>query len=381
MPMRISMISSLIVCMFFLLLSAHINCAEAEWKNRAPSNDFRNIATGWEIPSEGYCDQPYIVVNANGSWLCVLTTGTGREGLRGQHVVACISDDKGKTWSDLIDIEPADGPEASWVVPLQTPSGRVYAIYTYNADDMREVLNYMGEPIRRVDTLGKLMYKYSDDGGRSWSKERYELPMRTFEIDRNNIYRGKVQFFWSVSKPIIADGAAYMGMAKVGNFGDGFMHLSEGVILKSENVLTEFDPSKIVWETLPDGDVGLRPPAGKVADEHNLVSLSDGSLYCTYRTNQGRNCHAYSRDGDHTWTPPAWATYTPGGKLMKQPRAFNKVYKFSNGKYLLFFHNNGARHYASSPQGNRNPTWLSGGIEKDGYIHWSQPEIFLYDDD
>ena len=30
---------------------------------------------------------------------------------------------------------------------------------------------------------------------------------------------------------------------------------------------------------------------------------------------------------------------------------------------------------------NRNPGWISGGIEKDGAIQWSQPEILLYDDD
>ena len=30
---------------------------------------------------------------------------------------------------------------------------------------------------------------------------------------------------------------------------------------------------------------------------------------------------------------------------------------------------------------NRNPGWISGGIEKDGAIHWSQPEVLLYDDD
>ncbi len=64
---------------------------------------------------------------------------------------------------------------------------------------------------------------------------------------------------------------------------------------------------------------------------------------------------------------------------MKQPRCLNKIYKFKNGKYALFFHNNGSRYYGNHPLGNRNPTWLSGGIEKNGFIYWSQPEIFLYD--
>jgi hypothetical protein len=102
--------------------------------------DLRHIETGHEIPSEGYCDQPYVVVNDDGSWTCVMTTGRGHEGQAGQHVVATISQDQGKTWSDLYDIEPADGPEASWVMPLRVPeTGRIYAFYTYNKANQREV--------------------------------------------------------------------------------------------------------------------------------------------------------------------------------------------------------------------------------------------------
>jgi hypothetical protein len=30
---------------------------------------------------------------------------------------------------------------------------------------------------------------------------------------------------------------------------------------------------------------------------------------------------------------------------------------------------------------NRNPAWVSGGVEKNGAIHWSEPEILLYSND
>ena len=102
--------------------------------------DPKNIENGLEIPSEGYCDQPYVVKLTDGDWLCLMTTGTGKEGDSGQHIVATRTDDRGQTWSELVDIEPADGPEASWVMPLITPSGRVYAFYTYNAANVREVM-------------------------------------------------------------------------------------------------------------------------------------------------------------------------------------------------------------------------------------------------
>ncbi len=338
--------------------------------------DPRRLDAGWPIPAENYIDQPYVVVLPDGAWLCVLTTGRGHEGQGGQHVVSTRSADSGRTWSEPIDIEPADGPEASWVMPLLVPSGRVYAFYVYNADNLREVQCVDGTSISRVDSLGELMFRYSDDGGRSWSSRRYRVPMREFRCDRDNVYGGKVRFFWGVGKPILDAGVAYVSQSKVHGFGYGFFVGNEGVILRSDNLATEPDPDKIVWETLPDGEVGLRSPGGPVSAENNLVALSDGSLYCTYRTIDGHPCHAYSRDGGHTWTPPAYMTYTPGGRLVKNPRAANFVKKASNGKFLYWFHNHGGTWYD-----DRNPAWVCGGIERDGQLHWSQPEILLYDDD
>ena len=346
--------------------------------------DRRNITTGWQIPKEGYVDQPYVVITNDGNWLCVLTTGAGVEGKPGQHIVATISSDHGRNWSPLIDIEPADGPEASWVMPLKTPYGRVYVFYTYNKDNLREVAGCNSpSAAKRVDTLGYYAFKYSDDHGRTWSRDRYYIPMRQMRIDRQNLYGGKVMFFWGVGKPVVDRGRAYFGFAKVGKWGNpGGMVESQGCFMRSDNVLTERDPAKVRWVLLPDGDEGLRAPGGPVSDEANPVVLSDGSLYATYRTIDGYNCHAYSRDGGHTWTPPAYATYSPQGRRIKHSRAANFVKKFSNGKYLLWYHNHGGEAIHAGkwdPYANRNPAWIAGGIESSGYIHWSEPEILLYD--
>ena len=61
-------------------------------------------------------------------------------------------------------------------------------------------------------------------------------------------------------RPFIYHGVAYVPLHKVGGFGEGFMTRSEGVVLASNNLLAEDDPNQIRWETLPDGDVGLRTP-------------------------------------------------------------------------------------------------------------------------
>src|SRR5690606_9310511 len=103
----------------------------------------------------------------------------------------------------------------------------------------------------------------------------------------NNV-GGEILFFWGVGKPIAHGGSMWLGFAKVGKWGTpGGMVTSQGVFLRSDNILTEPDPGRILWELLPEGDEGLRAPKGPVADEANLVALSDGSLYATYRTIDG----------------------------------------------------------------------------------------------
>lgn len=359
--------------------------------------DTRNIVTGLKIPTLTYSDQPYIVKTDDGAWLCCVTTGTGREGEPGQTVLTMRSTDQGKTWSEPIAVEPPDGPEASYAVMLKVPSGRIYIFYNHNTDNIREVSAdrspwFPEGRCRRVDSLGYFVFRYSDDHGRSWSARRYVIPVREFEIDRNNPYGGKIRFFWNVGKPFVHAGAAYVPLHKVGGIGDGFFTSSEGVLLKSANLLTEHNAEKIAWETLPDGEVGLRTPpgGGPIAEEQSCVVLSDGSLYCVYRTIDGHPAFACSRDGGHTWTTPEYLRYA-NGRLIKHPRAANFLWKCSNGKYLYWFHNHGGRfirehpHRRTAAYEDRNPAWLCGGVEADSahgkIILWSQPEIALYDDD
>lgn len=357
------------------MLSSHRIPAMHRLQQTQPPVD---IATGHEIPSEGYCDQPYVVKLPDGTWLCTMTTGRGHEGDRGQHVVSCRSPDRGRTWSPLVDIEPASGPEASWAMPFLTAYGRVYVFYTYNAQDLRTVVGGG----KRVDTLGEYAVKYSDDGGLSWSAQRWFIPVREGAIDRANPYKGKVRFFWGVGKPIRHAGSMFLGFSKVGSFGVGFMELSESWFLRCANIDVERDPARLAWETLPDGEVGLTSPEGPIAEEANLAGLSDGSLFCTYRTIAGHPCHAYSRDGGRSWTAPAFMSYGPGGPLVEHPRAANFVRRLDEGpyagKYLYWFHHHPGRGYEG-----RNPAFLLGGTEVDGpdgkLIRWGTPVAVLQD--
>jgi hypothetical protein len=378
--------SASVIVLPVLLLSAS-SIAFADW---------RNITNGWEIPSEGYADQPYVVKTDDGAWLCVITTGSGREGEGGQHVISTRSTDRGRTWSPPVDVEPGSGPEASYAVLMKVPYGRVYVFYNHNTDNVRQAIAdnppYTTGFVTRVDSLGHFVFKYSDDGGRSWSPQRYDMPMRDFEIDRRNPYSGKLEFFWTVGKAFAHNGAGYVPLHKVGGFGEGFFTSSEGVLLRSSNILTERDPNRVRWETLPEGDVGIRTPAGggPIAEEQSFSVMSDGSLFCVFRTIDGHPAYTYSRDGGRHWDPPQYMRFADG-RLMKHPRAANFAWRCQNGKYLYWFHNHGGRFIREHPQRRsiayeeRNPVWLVSGEEVDSpqgkVIRWSQPEIVLYDDD
>ncbi len=202
--------------------------------------DNRLVNLGWEIPTETYSDQPYVVIADDGAWVCVTTTGSGHEGQPGQHVVTSRSSDHGRTWSPPVAVEPADGPEASYAVLLKTPAGRIYCFYNHNTDNRRWVIAdnppYKDGKCYRVDLQGYFVFKYSDDHGQSWSEQRYTIPIREMEIDRQNAYGGEVQFFWNVGRPFTYDGAAYVSVHKVGGFGHGFFTRSEGVlVMKSQH--------------------------------------------------------------------------------------------------------------------------------------------------
>ncbi len=366
------------VCVCICFLGVAVNAGsycDAQEKQadatRLPPNglrDMRDIRTGFVIPDQGYCDQPYVVITKDGNWLCLLTTAGGHEGAKNSQVVATISADHGRTWSKLVSLESGDGPASVYSLPVVTHSGRVYAFYDYNGDNFKCPA--------RSDCVGWFVYKYSDDNGRTWSDQRYRLPMRMTAVDRNNTFDGKVQIFWGIGKPITFDNTMMFAFSKCGKY---VIDRSEGWFYRSDNILTEPDVTKIQWQLLPDGDVGLKnPKLGEIQAEQNIVALSDGSLYCMYRTAGDYPCHAYSRDGGHTWTMPEYATYTPSGRRFKNSRACPKVWRTTDGKYLFWFHHHGAH---KNPYKGRNPAWLSGGIERDGLIYWSQPEVVLYDTD
>jgi Concanavalin A-like lectin/glucanases superfamily len=365
----ISFLALMVSLSFITLTSSAI--AEGEATPSGKLLDWRYIKNGTLIPDENYCDQPYVVTLPNGRWVCIMTTGSGKEGHAKQHIVATHSDDRGKTWSELIDVEPAQERESSYAVPLVTSFGRIYAFYNFNEENVREI---NGKPMHRCDILGSFSYRYSDDGGESWSKKRHNLPMRKTAVDLQNEWAGKHIHFWCICKPKVDGEGAFFSFTKLQKY---FLTNSEGWLFHSNNIMVEPDVEKLNWQMLPEGDgTGIKhPDFGSVQEEHNIVVLNDGTIYCVYRTMSGFACVSCSKDRGKTFSIPEKFRYKPGGRIIKTPRACPQLWKCKNGKYLLWIKNHSYPHYQT-----RNPVWLCGGIEKNGTIHWSEPEILLYDD-
>ena len=285
----------------------------------AKGEDSRNIDTGRRIPDEGYCDMPYVAVTKQGNWLCTLTTGSGREGDTGQQVVVHHQHGSRQTWSPLVHIEPDTGPKASWAMPLVTPSGRVYAFYNYNGDN---ITTLKGRNIRRTDHLGWYVDRYSDDEGRTWS-DRRRLPMRTTACDRNNDWGGKVQLFWGIGEPFRDRPPRLLRLQQSERLRSGN---GEGWLYHSDNILTEPDVTKIRWELLPEGEHGIRADRfDPVQQEHNVTPMAGQGLYCVYRTAAGYPCHAYSIDGGRRWTTPEPMTYAARRSSNQEPSRLCKA--------------------------------------------------------
>jgi hypothetical protein len=318
--------------------------------------DPRFIDTATLILRDGYADQPYVVQLHDGRWLCVTTVSPTEENAPERHLVLSWSADQGRTWTEpQPGIEPPAGMrQPSWATLFVNEAGRVYAFYNVNREQGRGV---------------QYVFRYSDDEGGTWS-DRYELPVRETEMDRAFSNASS----WGIDPPQQIGDHVFFAFSKYG----GPNRQGEGWVFRSPNLWSEPDASALIWEMWPAGDIGIRSErVGYLQEEHNLVPLADGTLYMMARSLEGYVIEAWSDDAGETWTEPQFATYADGVRRIKNPRALARVWRCRNGKYLLWYHHHDGRDVPARNK-NRTPAWVSGGIEQDGRIRWSQPEILLY---
>ena len=152
--------------LYFTMLAVAMSAQTPDWRNIIERlGDSRRILRG---PALCRKNRRWRVARGDHN-------GPGHEGAGGQHVISVRSTDRGKTWEKPVDVEPSNGPEASYAVLLKVPAGRVYVFYNHNTDNVRQVIGdnppYKDGFVRRVDSLGHFVFKYSDDHGKSGPRD------------------------------------------------------------------------------------------------------------------------------------------------------------------------------------------------------------------
>ena len=341
------------------------------------NNDSRFINNGIEIPTAGgYADQPSIVVLSDGTFVCATTTGAGEEGAAGEYVSVMRSTDGGKSWSEGTPLEDLEW-ESAYAVLVTDRFDRIYCLYNYNLDHYKK-----GEfESHRFDMGGTYCMKYSDDRGLSWS-ERIIVDVGVTDLDTRYPFYPKAgggkqyRFMWNVARPFIDGDDLYIMVGKpfLGVKGQYMFETSRGVLLVARGIVQ--DPHT-PFITLPEGAKELLPRQGdRITEEHCCVKLSDGTLFCTSRTEKGYPLVFVSHDDGKTFSDGFIPKHV-GGLSVKQPRAANFLWKLKNGKYIYWFHNVGNMGYDF-----RTPAWCAPAFEVDTEngkeLVYGQPEILFY---
>lgn len=377
------------------------NSYENEWKRTSP--DLAIYKPGG-IDGPDAINQHFLVTTTpGGDWLATWTTASD-EGAPDQRVVVARSSDKGKTWSKPQVVagpeHDGDGIIAEWAFPIMVPStGRIYMFYHKSIDPREE----------RHDINAAMYVKWSDDDGRTWSKEAADIPIEDAQLDGPNPRHTKNWIVWQLPT-VTSWGDVIAGYSRWSMTGWDTRFDAKGAAYASpmgagecsffrfDNILTESDPSKLRTTTLPRGGRGLRlayrfkpskdgiEPSGVC--EPSIVELSDGRLFSTIRTYCGMIYHSISSDRGETWSSPRPLLYRPGGRVMLNPDAPCPIYKMNDGRYVLLFYNNDGNANGSWPtvdwQRNRNPIYVTVGREETGDpdcpLIFGRPKMFANTD-
>ncbi len=306
----------------------------------------------------------------------------GGPGLRLYH---CTSADDGRTWTDPTPIEESLTSPSHDGYQLVHPTNHntVYLIYGFNEGHIHHTSSssaanaHVDLPRGDMQLEEGFRLKVSTDGGRTYPKERHTIPVRRTAIDDANPWGGKTIGAFHCDKPIVIGESVYFAFQKTPE-GGGETPNAEVFIMSSPDLLTQKDPSKATWLTLPEGPRGLQWPSRLNLGEepHVLPVTSPRHLQCIWRTEVGVIASSTSRDGGATFSPPSPLAYTPGGYPVKNPRGSLTPHRFPDGRVLLIFYNN-SHTEREGYCGRRYYFYTLGTPTSSGFV-WSQPELALW---
>jgi len=131
-------------------------------------------------------------------------------------VYTTISKDRGETWGPTRKVFDAGDEQYAYSTMMKGgPNGRLYILYVQN---YQNITTYPNSTTRlpREDMMGGFFYRYSEDGGETWSSEAYQIPIPQTKIDKGNQWNGTVQLMWLVDKGFQMGNDAFVAFTKIG---------------------------------------------------------------------------------------------------------------------------------------------------------------------
>ncbi len=324
-------------------------------------------------------EQTIIVATKNGD---LLATWTGHGPFKSWilRLFSSRSNDGGKSWTQPMLIAGSKGDRAGWQVPVIIPSGRIYLFYC----------KYVPAPSTR---MAHLACRVSDDDGRSWGSEVL-LPMKRRSIDHPDpnipvAWLGWRQVEWD------AQGRALFPFTRFDSklaSEERPKEWCQSEVIRFENIAEGPDPSDLQITWLPEGKgealtVPSNMPGLKWANESNPIPLPDGRIFISLRTRLGQVWYSVSDDDGATFRQPEVMRDQDGGAPILNPSDNAPLYRLSDGRYLLFYHDNDGNAFNTidvHDTRNRRPCYVSVGAfrpEAHQPIWWSKPKLFIDIDD
>ncbi len=325
-------------------------------------------------------------VTTKGTWLISVTCSD--TGGQPYYVYNRQSKDKGKTWSErkkTYDPNIIEGKnmaiEMGQLCPVAIDMGQqgiLHRIYQFHV-------------IRNFDIgtrFGRMAFQYSDDDGMTFVGPNG--PDTVYEVDAPLYSIVTNQYCWHLMAPwVLLSGNRFMLPIAVATDPPSLADIrSETVMMYSDNILSETDPTKIKFEFSPKPPHGITVPVNgrddlSLSQEAQVVELIGGRLMCVMRTGNGCIYYSVSEDKGLTWSGALPLRYRDGGDVVLHPNAPCPFQKLSDGRYsLLYCNNNGDFGGGTSPYDhtkNRNPIYIAIGREtgsKTGQpLEFSEPKL------
>ena len=309
------------------------------------------------------------------------------------NVVYARSKDGGANWTAPSPIHPP-GPKPAQMsqfgFPVISRTGRIYCFYNRTVGI-------------RMPSVADLRCKYSDDDGYTWIDGEVDIPYRRTRFDhpdptvppmcivwqkptRDAKGRPIVPFTRSTHPYVLPElNAAHMG---------SHVHIGECrcEFLRFDNIDEGPDPKDLKLTWLPDDAEELiavtidfephRSAGYSFCQEPGLVLLPDGRLFTEMRTPNGQIWYTVSDDDGHTWRPTEILRYRDDGDPVLNPIAPSPMFRFDDGRYLLFMQNHDGFGYGGRGPldlNSRRPQFLAVGEYREGAhqpVWFSEPLFF-----